>query len=576
MAHETDRTRLAAAEVLSGLYEALADHSQFDGLIRAMDTFIDADPAGLESGSADWKAVFRQHFARVGQFLDEPAAEPRDSPIVHVDKQIVPAAVINRSLDIVAANDLLTGLLASGQKSLAGCLTSPSDVRRLEQVFQANDPSRSVLLSLSLPQESAPVFVVASPADLSVSSIQNGQFVSLRVAKATWNPELVPLLMEAYGLTTAETEILRGFVERGSVTEVAQARQRSVRTVRTQLTQVFSKLGVPGQTELALFLATLSQLLTKGKKPSDVGVDWSRSNGTDLQHISLAHQGRSLGYVRYGRRDGVPVLICHSTTPPDMTPDFRKACVDAGLRVIGVHKPGAGQSTPRPAKEGPEALSDDYRAVLAAEGLERAVIAGHCSGGLYALQFAKDYPELCSGIVLVDTGLPFAGRKEMMSLPKGIRRTFLPARYIPDVLLVPHRIFAANFRRSTAGEAQVVDYFFEDSEIDRNLVQTDRTFYEITRRTIAYSFEDVDRLVADVCRWARNWSDLLTVCGQFPTVFVHGRENNIFDATKIERFAAERAGVQAAIVEGSGQLQVYQHPDRFTAACLDLVNHNQR
>ncbi len=571
MQEDADRTRLAAAEVLSGLYQALADHSEFDGLMRAMDDLIEADPDGIEAGSADWKARFRQHFAQVAQFLDAPAMEVRDSPIVHVDKQIVPAAVISRNLDIVAANDLLTGLLPTGQRSLEGCLCSPADARRLEQVFRANDLSKSVLVSFILPGERSPVLVVASPARVSVAIEASVPLVSLKVAKATWNPALVPLLMEAYGLTNAETEVLQGLVETGSVGEVARARGRSVRTVRTQLTQVFGKLGLPGQTELALFLATLSQLLMKAKKPSDVGLGWSDASGNDLQQGVISHDGRMLAYVRYGQPGGTPVLFCHTTTSPEMTPDFRRACTEAGLRVIGVHRPGFGGALPVPAQDGPASVSADYVAIMAAEGVEKAIVAGHCSGGLYALRFAADFPRRCEGLVLVDTGLPFEGRKELMTLPRTTRRTFLAARYMPEILPVPHRIFASNFSRNAAGEAQVVDYFFEDSPVDRHLVRTDRIYYEITRRIIAYSFEDVDRLVADVCRWASDWSGLLKACDTHRTVFVHGALNDMFSADKIQRFADDHPRVSAEIVADCGQLQLYQHPVHFTAACRALV-----
>lgn len=564
---DDERTRLAAAEVLGGLYETLIDNTRFEGMAQAMDSFIDTAGSTIETGTAEWRQMFREHFARVGQFLDDPADRFSESPIIYVDRQIVPAAIINRSLKIVAANDLLIELLGEGQESVAELLATPSDRRRLEQLFQANDESTSVMISIEVPGSRSPFFVIASLVELADTASGSGALVSFRLAKATWNPGLVPLLMDAYGLTHAETEVLQGLIEHGTVSEVAETRGRSVRTVRTQLTQVFGKLGLKGQTELALFLATLSQLLSKGKQPSDVGLNWSRNTPGDLEHAQAPFCGRQLAYVRYGRPGGLPVLFCHSTSPPDMTPDFRRTCREMGLRVVGVHKPGSGGASPRPTNHGPEELSADFQHILDLEGISQAVIAGHCSGGLYALRLAADIADRAMGVVLVDTGLPFEGRAELTALPKTARRTFLPARYIPDVLLVPHRIVAANFNRSKDGEARVVDYFFEDSDVDRDLVRTDRTFYEITRRVISYSFEDVPRLVSDVCRWARDWDKLLHLGDHKPMVFVHGRENNIFAASKIEAFAATRPMVSCLIAEGGGQLQVYQNPARFAEAC---------
>lgn len=556
---------MAAAEVLRGLYEAIADPSQFDGLLQAMDDFLDAGPDGLEADQADWKQMFRDHFGRVGQFLDVDADRAEESPIVHVDKQVVPAAVIDRNYSIIARNELFDRIHRIEDGSLSEMFTTPNDRRRLERLLKVNGNAEPVLISMTLPMSETPIFAIASRAELLDPRGSVSTFATLKVVKASWNATLAPLLETAYGLTTAEIEILEGLVETGAIRHVAESRSRSVRTVRTQLTRVFGKLGLSSQTELALFLATLTQLMTSTGKPSDIGKSWIDPLSKELTRHTLSVGNRELAYVKYGVPYGTPVLLIHSTTPPQMTPEFRRACAESNLRVIGVHKPGSGGASARSANDGPAELSGDYDAILQAEGLDRAHIAGHCSGGLYALQFAQDYPARTAGVILIDTGVPFTGRRELLALPKSFRRTFLPARYIPEVLIVPHRIFAANFKRSQVGEARVVDYFFEDSPADQKLTRTDRTYYEITRQIIEYSFEDVDRLVADVCRWARDWSPLLEKTSA-PIIFCHGDQNNLFNVTRIEAFAKDRKNTELVIVEGSGQLQVYHDTHSFPRA----------
>lgn len=556
----------AATQVLSGLYEAIADHSQFDAMLEAVDDFLDANPDGLEARDADWREAFRQHFGRVGQFLDLDMEQERESPLVYVEKQVVPAAVITRKLDIVASNELFSGYVPASPPSIGAAFSSPADKRRLSELFKANGNTNPVLVSLSFPNVAAPVFVVAMKSPQLELSGQTGALVTIKIARATWNPGLVPLLETAYNLTQAEIEVLKGLVEYGSVNSVAVARGRSVRTVRTQLTSIFAKLGLTSQTELALFLATLSQLMTKKRRPSEIGLDWSHDEEKEIQRASVQTEGHTLAYVKYGEPNGTPVLLIHSTTPPEMTPNFRAICKQNNLRVIGVHKPGAGGSSPRSPDDGPKELAQCYRAVLEAESISETVVAGHCSGGLYALQFARAFPTLSKGIVLIDTGVPFKTRRELMALPKSLRRTFLPARYIPEILLVPHRIFAANFNRSAAGEARVVDYFFGDNPVDQYLTQTKRAYYEITRQIIAYSFEDVGRLVADVQRWASNWSDMLEAVKSKKLVFVHGEENRLFESDKIAQFSADQQMTQLLAADGCGQLQTYQRPQLFADA----------
>lgn len=563
--------RLAAAEVLTGLYDAVADHTQFDGMLKAMDDFLDADPEGLEAGQADWKTMFRQHFSRAGRFVSVPGNEEEATPILFVDNQVVPAAVVNARLDIIASNALFDQLCGETPDALKGRFTTPADARRFDELAKANASPLPVLVSFSLPEADAPFFVVAQQeAHLTLPDV-TGPLMTLKVAKATWNPDLVPLLETAYGLTLAEIEVLEAMVELGAIAAVAERRRRSVRTVRTQLTHIYGKLGLSSQTELALFLATLTQLMTKQKRPSDVARDWSDAGVNACKVRTIAGKSGDIAYVQYGDSGGLPVLMVHTTTPPQMIPSFREACHTAGLKILGVHKPGSGGYSARPPKDGPEDVISDYIAILDHEGIDEVIVAGHCSGGLYALTLAAAISERVRGVVLVDTGVPFKGRGELMALPKSLRRTFLPARYIPEVLLVPHRIFASNFKRSPAGEARVVDYFFQDNPHDQNLTRTDRTFYEITRQIIAYSFEDVDRLVADVCRWARDWSGLLASVSDKPLVFIHGSENRMFEAKKIDAYVERNDNASLFLANGQGQLQVYESPQNFTAAVISIA-----
>lgn len=557
---------MAAADVLNGLYEAIADNTRFEAIFKAMDDFLDADPVDLERPDADWKQIFRTHFNRVSQYIETREEDDLESPVVHVDRQLVPAAILNRSLDIIASNPMFDALNRAASSNLGPMVATPKGLRNLKALFTSNGEMDQVLLSLHWGTETRPVFVVAKRERLAPVSEQSGPFVSVRVAKAVWNDEVAPLLEMAYDLTAAEVEVIKGLMETGSIADVAGLRKRSVRTVRTQMTNIFAKLDVSGQTELTLFLATLTQMMSQDRRLIDQASDTRTvvPSGTKMRTVDVG--GRTMSYLTYGTPNGHPVLMIQPTTPPSQTPEFRKICVENDLRLIVPFKPGSGKTDPRPPDHGPEALSRDFKAILDQENVARATVVGQSSGGLYALEFSARYPDQVDGVVLVDTGSPFLGRKELMALPPATRRTFLPARYIPDVLLVPHRIIAANFRRSLSGEAKVVNYFFEDSDVDTMRVRTDRKFYDITKRIIAYSFEDIDRLVADVCRWAQDWSGLFKRVQGHQIVFLHGAANTLFTMDRLEAFAERHENLSVMSVKGEGQLQLYACPERFADA----------
>ncbi|MEM7728440.1 MAG: hypothetical protein AAF311_04110 [Pseudomonadota bacterium] len=557
---------MAAADVLSGLYEAIADNTRFETMFKAMDDFLDADPVDLELKGADWKNVFRTHFSRVSHYMENDVENGLESPIVHVDRQLVPSAVLNRSLDIVASNPMFDALNISGQSNIGETISTPKGRRELEKLFVDNGDPAQILLSLLIDGEARPVFIVAKRENLCHVSGQADAYVSIRAAKAVWNNDIAPLLETAYDLTSAEVEVVRGLVETGSVNKVASQRKRSVRTVRTQLTNVFAKLGLSTQTELTLFLATLTQMIGQDRRLAggETGDASMVPDGTTLKTVSA--DGQTVSYLTYGLSDGRPVLMIQPSVPPSQTREFRDICTRHGLRMIVPFKPGSGATDPRPPEHGPEQMAKSYMAILNQEAITSVTVAGQASGGLYALEFAARYRSRVEGVLLVDTGVPFRGRKELMKLPQSARRTFLPARYLPDILLVPHKIIASNFRRSLAGEARVVDYFFADSDADTRLVRTDRKYYDITKRIIAYSFEDIGRLVADVCRWAQDWSHLFARLTDLPIVFLHGSANTLFSLENVEDLARRNENMSVISVEDEGQLQLYRQPEMFVTA----------
>jgi hypothetical protein len=147
----------------------------------------------------------------------------------------------------------------------------------------------------------------------------------------------------------------------------------------------------------------------------------------------------------------------------------------------------------------------------------------------------------------------------------------MTARYLPDVLLVPHLMIDRNFKSGVEGERKVVDYFFTDSPTDYKLVQDNPFYYDITRDIIDYSFQDVPRLVKDVCRWAGDWSDLLSDVAQTRQVtFVQGTKNNMFSCESIRNYLPSLENADLLNIEGAGQLLLYTHSDHIVRK---LANH---
>jgi pimeloyl-ACP methyl ester carboxylesterase len=119
----------------------------------------------------------------------------------------------------------------------------------------------------------------------------------------------------------------------------------------------------------------------------------------ELDQTICLSSGRVVGFADYGRPDGTAVIWCHGGPGSRLEPAYvAPAAVEAGLRIVGIDRPGYGLSTPEPGRTiggwVPEAL-----AVADHLGIDRFVTVGISTGGAYALAVAALAPERVLGVV---------------------------------------------------------------------------------------------------------------------------------------------------------------------------------
>ncbi len=130
--------------------------------------------------------------------------------------------------------------------------------------------------------------------------------------------------------------------------------------------------------------------------------------------------GLRLAYVEQGRRDGPAVVMLHGYTDSHRSFDLLRPHLPEGWRVIAVTARGHGQSDkPDGACEVVD-MAADVKALLDALGIERAVIVGHSMGAGTALQFAAEYPERVSGLVLIGAFAGFQDKPAVAELAEAV------------------------------------------------------------------------------------------------------------------------------------------------------------
>lgn len=556
---KSDTKEQTRDKLLNALFAAVsnADYGNLDGLFTAFDAFSTSAPAVFENAGA-FDDDLRARFVQAEQLLHISTVR-RQSPLDYVSTQIVPTVVVDRYWRLVSANALFSGAFKGSDNDAAFLEQLRSSRQGLSVLFKENAPQSDTLIELEIDDQRR--FFLAERIELWTETIHvPSRYLSLKQLTPHVSEKVTTLLAEKFSLTEAELSIVSDLVELKDTEAIAKKRARSIRTVRTQLSHIYSKVGVTTQIELFALVSTMA-LLVRAPEWRNERVD---QTGLELYHIDVP-AGR-LSYHAFGPRNGKPVLLLNNSFRPSLTTKLRTALAQSKCRVIVPIKPGSAETTPVPKSVPPLEIAQTYVALLDYLNIKKCSVLGVHSAGVHALTLAHLVPDRINKIVLSDTGVPYKSRADIMALPPSIRRTMLPARYTPMILSAPHKIVSSVFHKSLEGEQRIVEYFFADSPVDARLCQTDKKFYELTRDTIRYSFEDVDRLVSDVTSWASDWSDLLMSATQSHEVtFVHGTENTMFDIAKIAAFC-DAHDADLIPIPGEGQLQMFRQPQGVVAA----------
>jgi pimeloyl-ACP methyl ester carboxylesterase len=110
--------------------------------------------------------------------------------------------------------------------------------------------------------------------------------------------------------------------------------------------------------------------------------------------------GRTLAYDDVGDPAGTPVVYLHGTPDSRLArpPDTLTAA--AGVRLVAVDRPGAGDSDPNPAAR-LTSLGADVAALLDHLAVPRAILLGWSAGGLFALAAATTLGDRVAGVGLI-------------------------------------------------------------------------------------------------------------------------------------------------------------------------------
>ena len=202
--------------------------------------------------------------------LRDAFPEPLSERLRELQKRQTSALVVDRALNIVAANDFAQALIESefaldelsGRLSLTGANQEERLLRLVREVTEDPRRQRQMLVSSEAGPPLALVATAAPCRGNCTTHEETGESRLLalltivqRDRPRTLSPEL---LRELFDFTPAETRLAQWIASGQSPEETAAMLEVRISTVRWHLKRIFSKTGVAGQTELAALLQSLA------------------------------------------------------------------------------------------------------------------------------------------------------------------------------------------------------------------------------------------------------------------------------------------------------------------------------
>lgn len=205
---------------------------------------------------------------------------------------------------------------------------------------------------------------------------------------------------------------------------------------------------------ISAMFATFGQ--AQSKRQSDLIV---QQLGKDFVSRTAKVNGANLHYVRGGK--GPVVFLIHGF--PEDWSEFRHIMPRLAKRftVVAVDLRGIGGSIPSTTGYEKASLAEDIYQLAQRLKFNRVYVAGHDIGGMVAYAFARRYPELTSGAMVLDVPLPGIGGWDLVkNNPVAWHFGFHQTPNVPEKLILGRQLVYFQegfFKRFSLNRASVTE-----------------------------------------------------------------------------------------------------------------------
>jgi pimeloyl-ACP methyl ester carboxylesterase/DNA-binding CsgD family transcriptional regulator len=404
--------------------------------------------------------------------------------------------------------------------------------------------------------------VTGSPVILRVSPVEGGGPRPLALVLSTelvWPEGFADTVQEAFGLTAAEVEIVRGVTLGLPLRDIAKARRRSLETVRTQVRSVLAKTETHSQAELVrVVLGLMDVALLPSGGANDRPVPRGPLEPRPVQELRT-RDGRRLTWIEFGDPTGAPVLYMHLDFGLIRWPAAaERAAAARRLRVIVPIRQAYGRTDPLPrGVDHLAGVTEDYATVLDHLGLKGAVAVPLGADLRFAMNLANTRPDLVCGIVGAACQLPIRTPVQYERMDKWQRFILANARHAPKVLpflvqagfSLARRLGKEAFFRQVNGGSPADMAAFARPEIRAAVVEGSEVC--LSAKWSAHA-----AFTAECIGSEKDWSAVVRAV-TVPVVLLQGDEDPQSPVQTIRELAQDYPHLTVRFLPGNGQLLMF-------------------
>lgn len=577
--------RLNRDKLISAVYSATLSPVGYDEAMETIDHLIFGD---LASGHGDKASEDANGFA-IGTDKTPPVIDPqiashfqlaqniqlrvghqngeKPKALMLLDAAPGPAYIVDQDENIIAMNGHAEHKGKGKFQKLNTFADDPDVLKDLRACITSDQEEKLLVFpsTLNRSENISTCFLLRKIDADSVDGLKGliepvGNAFFLMVVDLRFEKSKTELFRYSYGLTPAEVDIAVHLAGGRQLTEIAVERGATIPTIRTQIKSIKRKTGSRDIPAIVRLLCGYSagMLISSQLSSPPLPIN-SKSALIKSRHQITLRDGRRMIYLQQGNPNGTAVVMFHNLPYGIELPKMAiEAANRLNLRILAPYRPGHGDSDMLENAHGDKWLDEvaaDVYELLDQLAIPRAIILGHTIGSIYALRFAKRFPNRVSHLFAVSR--PPIWRKEWIEqLPRRQRLGMRIALYLPQMLPLIMQATAAFIRNGDT--FKVVQTFCEDSPVDIEVIKNPEIRDLIVQDTRDGMKQGAAAVCQDVLLSTRDFTDDARSLNK--TFYIlHGEPAGVVSPSQSQAFAEQVPGTRLEIVPGAGNLLMYSH-----------------